>query len=105
MTSYNRAEAEQWFRRRGLPAVIRGRPTALLVRIAPGLVFFGTLQIMSIVLDVVAGDTDAEFESSRYRDGFRWELLVHRVHREQNRENHSRRGNCSVTRMPIRSGK
>ena len=65
-----RHAAEQWFRRRGLPAVIRGRPTQLLVRIVPAMVFLAVLELIRDVLSVVDGKTDAEFERLMDSDVF-----------------------------------
>ncbi|MEV6443169.1 hypothetical protein [Amycolatopsis sp. NPDC051716] len=53
---------EQWFRRRGLPAVVRGRPAHLLVRIAPAVVFIGGWRVLTAVLSAVDGETDADFD-------------------------------------------
>jgi hypothetical protein len=44
---------EQWFRRRGLPAVVRGRPAHLLVRIAPAVVFIAGWRVLTAVLSAV----------------------------------------------------
>ncbi|MEU5264417.1 hypothetical protein [Amycolatopsis sp. NPDC021455] len=53
---------EQWFRRRGLPAVVRGRPTRLLVRTTAAVVFIAVWEVMTALLNVVDGDTDADFD-------------------------------------------
>jgi hypothetical protein len=53
---------EQWFRRRGLPAVVRGRPAHLLVRIAPAVVFIAGWRVLTAVLSAVDGETDADFD-------------------------------------------
>ncbi|MGW3962387.1 hypothetical protein ACWED2_21385 [Amycolatopsis sp. NPDC005003] len=53
---------EQWFRRRGLPAVVRGRPAQLLVRIGPAVVFIAAWQILTALLTAVDGETDADFD-------------------------------------------
>ncbi len=57
-----RHAAEQWFRRRGLPAVVRGRPTQLLVRILPALAYLGTAELLTDVLFLVDGATQEEWE-------------------------------------------
>ena len=58
-----RVEAvEQWFRRRGLHAVVRGRPARLLVRTAPAVVFIAAWQVLTAVLSAVDGQTDADFD-------------------------------------------
>jgi energy-converting hydrogenase Eha subunit F len=63
MTGEREIEAvEQWFRRRGLPAVVRGRPAQLLVRIAPAVVFIAAWQVLTAVLSAVDGETDADFD-------------------------------------------
>ncbi|MEU5262256.1 hypothetical protein [Amycolatopsis sp. NPDC021455] len=63
MTDERRVEAvEQWFRRRGLPAVVRGRPAQLLVRTAPAVVFITVWQVLTAVLSAVDGETDADFD-------------------------------------------
>ncbi|MBE8518900.1 hypothetical protein ILP97_15480 [Amycolatopsis sp. H6(2020)] len=53
---------EQWFRRRGLPAVVRGRPAQLLVRIGPAVVFIAAWQVLTALLSAVDGETDADFD-------------------------------------------
>ncbi|MGW5742015.1 hypothetical protein [Amycolatopsis sp. NPDC003861] len=53
---------EQWFRRRGLPAVVRGRPAQLLVRIGPAVVFVAAWRVLTAVLSAVDGRTDADFD-------------------------------------------
>src|SRR6266496_2364833 len=71
MTGEREVEAvEQWFRRRGLPAVVRGRPAHLLVRIAPAIVFIAAWELMTSLLDVVDGRTDADFERLLENDLF-----------------------------------
>jgi hypothetical protein len=63
MTDEHGIEAvEQWFRRRGLPAVVRGRPAHLLVRTAPAVVFIAAWQVLTAVLSAVDGNTDADFD-------------------------------------------
>lgn len=54
--------AEQWFRRRGLPAVVRGRPTQLLVRILPALAYLASTELLTDVLFLVDGATQEEWE-------------------------------------------
>ncbi|MDX3186856.1 hypothetical protein PV458_00425 [Streptomyces sp. MN03-5084-2B] len=61
---------EQWFRRRGLPAVVRGRPARLLVRIAPAVVFGTAWQLLTAVLSAVDGETDADFDRLMENDLF-----------------------------------
>lgn len=62
--------AEQWFRRRGLPAVVRGRPARLLVRTTPAVVFIAAWQLLTAVLSAVDGETDAEFDRRLESDVF-----------------------------------
>jgi len=63
MTDERGVEAvEQWFRRRGLPAVVRGRPAQLLVRTTPAIVFIAVWQVLTTVLGAVDGETDADFD-------------------------------------------
>ncbi|WP_328603517.1 hypothetical protein OG943_25910 [Amycolatopsis sp. NBC_00345] len=64
--------AEQWFRRRGLPAVVRGRPEQLLVRIVPAVVFAGLWQLLSAVLAAVDGQSDEEFDRLMEDPGYAW---------------------------------
>jgi MFS family permease len=64
--------AEQWFRRRGLPAVVRGRPEQLLVRIVPALVLVGLAQLIFAVLGGIDGGTDADFDRRMENTGFVW---------------------------------
>ncbi|QKV79741.1 hypothetical protein [Amycolatopsis sp. Hca4] len=61
---------EQWFRRRGLPAVVRGRPAQLLVRIAPAVVFIAAWRVLTAVLSAVDGETDADFDRLMESDLF-----------------------------------
>jgi hypothetical protein len=71
MTDERRVEAvEQWFRRRGLPAVVRGRPAHLLVRTAPAVVFIAAWQVLTAVLSAVDGETDADFDRLMESDLF-----------------------------------
>lgn len=53
---------EEWFRRRGLPAVVRRRPTQLLVRIAPAVLFILASNAILTVLSVMDGQTEADFD-------------------------------------------
>jgi MFS family permease len=64
--------AEQWFRRRGLPAVVRGRPEQLLVRIVPAVVLVGLGQLIAAVLTGIDGTSDADFERLMENTGFVW---------------------------------
>lgn len=57
-----RHTAEQWFRRRGLPAVVRGRPTQLLVRILPALAYLASTELLTDVLFLIDGATQEEWE-------------------------------------------
>jgi hypothetical protein len=53
--------AEQWFRRRGLPAVVRGLERNLAVRVVPAVTWLGLSDVLYDVLMIVDGD--AEFPS------------------------------------------
>lgn len=64
--------AEQWFRRRGLPAVVRGRPAHLPVRIVPAMVFIAGWELMTTALSVVDGRTDEDFDRLLESDLFAW---------------------------------
>ncbi|WP_033262761.1 hypothetical protein [Amycolatopsis vancoresmycina] len=71
MTGEHEVEAaEQWFRRRGLPAVVRGRPARLLLRTTPAVVFVAAWQVLTAVLSAVDGQTDAEFDRLMESDAF-----------------------------------
>ena len=73
MTREREVEAvEQWFRRRGLPAVVRGRPAHLPVRIVPAVVFIAVWQLVTTALSVVDGETDADFDRLLESDLFAW---------------------------------
>lgn len=61
MSELDSRKAEQWFRRRGLPAVVRGLEKNLAVRIVPAVVWLGLFDVLYDVLQVIDGD--AEFES------------------------------------------
>ncbi|MEU4670201.1 hypothetical protein AB0F91_19975 [Amycolatopsis sp. NPDC023774] len=58
---YDREAAEQWFRRRGLPSVVRGRPAHLLVRIVPAEVFVVLGLLFTTATSVLDGGSDDEF--------------------------------------------
>ena len=49
-------KAEQWFRRRGLPAVVRGLEDDLTVRIVPAVVWLALFELLYKVLTFVDGD-------------------------------------------------
>lgn len=51
---------EQWFRRRGLPAVVRGRPRQLVVRTMPAIVWFAFSEQLYDLLDFMDGDSEFE---------------------------------------------
>jgi MFS family permease len=71
MTYQREIEAvEQWFRRRGLPAVVRGRPAHLLVRIVPAVVFIAAWELMTTALSAVDGETEADFDRLMESDLF-----------------------------------
>lgn len=73
MTRERDVEAvEHWFRRRGLPAVVRGRPAHLPVRIVPAVVFIAVWELMTTALSVVDGETDADFDRLMESDLFAW---------------------------------
>jgi MFS family permease len=64
--------AEQWFLRRGLPSIVRGRPSQLLVRIVPALV---TLIAFGVVLDVLSaidGQSEEDFDRLMGNAWFAW---------------------------------
>ena len=54
-------KAEQWFRRRGLPSVVRGLEDNLTVRIVPAVVWLALSELLYEVL--IAIDGDAAFPS------------------------------------------
>jgi MFS family permease len=73
MTREREVEAvEQWFRRRGLPAVVRGRPAHLPVRIVPAVVFIAVWELLTTAVSVVDGETDADFDRLMESDLFAW---------------------------------
>jgi len=51
-----RRGAEQWFRRRGLPAVVRGRPEQVVVRALPAVAGLMVFDLLYDVLGYLAGD-------------------------------------------------
>lgn len=51
-------KAEQWFRRRGLPAVVRGLERNLAVRIVPAVTWLGLSDLLYDVLTIVDGDSE-----------------------------------------------
>ncbi|MET8763516.1 hypothetical protein [Lentzea sp. NPDC004782] len=50
--------AEQWFRRRGLPAVVRGLERNLAVRVVPAVTWLGLSDLLYVVLTVADGDSE-----------------------------------------------
>ena len=79
MTDDGRRRAvELWFRRRGLPAVVRARPHQLLVRITPALVFVSLWRVFYVLVRALDGDSGAEFERrmelSRFAVGYGFAL-------------------------------
>ncbi|MGH9060414.1 MAG: hypothetical protein ACRDZY_13005, partial [Acidimicrobiales bacterium] len=64
--------AEQWFRRRGLPAVVRGRPEQLLVRIVPAVVLIGLGQLITTVLSGIDGGSDEDFDRLMENTAYVW---------------------------------
>ncbi|MGW4214906.1 hypothetical protein ACWEIJ_43485 [Lentzea sp. NPDC004789] len=50
--------AEQWFRRRGLPAVVRGLERNLVVRVVPAVTWLGLSDVLYDVLTIVDGDSE-----------------------------------------------
>jgi hypothetical protein len=57
MSELDSRKAEQWFRRRGLPAVVRGLEQNLAVRIAPAVAWLGLSDLLYDVLMFVDGDS------------------------------------------------
>ena len=49
-------KAEQWFRRRGLPAVVRGLEENLTVRIVPAVVWLALAELLYKVVTIIDGD-------------------------------------------------
>jgi len=64
-----RRGAEQWFRRRGLPAVVRGRTGQIVVRAVPVVVGLTLFDLLSDVLEFIGGNADA-FEARMENGGF-----------------------------------
>lgn len=63
-----RRAIEYWFRRRGLPAVVRGWPQDLLVRIVPAIVWLALSELLYwLLIDI---DGDAEFGTRLNSDAF-----------------------------------
>ncbi|TCO54186.1 hypothetical protein EV192_109166 [Actinocrispum wychmicini] len=56
MSEMDRRGVEQWFRRRGLPAVVRGLEKNLLVRIVPAVVWLALFDVLYDVLSAIDGD-------------------------------------------------
>lgn len=56
MSEVDGRKVEQWFRRRGLPAVVRGLENNLTVRIVPAVVWLALFELMFEVLAAVDGD-------------------------------------------------
>jgi hypothetical protein len=69
-THFDRDAAEQWFRRRGLPTVVQGRPTGLLIRILPAEAAVLAWRGVGTALYQIDGDTDAEYERLMENDAF-----------------------------------
>lgn len=53
----DRRGVEQWFRRRGLPSVVRGLEENLLVRIVPAVVWLALFELLYDLLTIIDGDT------------------------------------------------
>lgn len=51
-----RRGAEQWFRRRGLPAIVRGRPAQIVVRALPAVAGLAVFDLLTDVLQYLDGD-------------------------------------------------
>lgn len=64
----DRRRVEQWFRRRGLPSVVRGLEENLLVRIVPAIAWLALTDVMYDVLTAIDGD--AAFETRLENDTF-----------------------------------
>ncbi|MBP2329613.1 hypothetical protein JOF56_009998 [Kibdelosporangium banguiense] len=70
-TDRERYAAEQWFWRRGLPTVVRGRPTTqVLVRGVGAVAFLAVWELITDVLIVIDGSSDQEFERLMDNDLF-----------------------------------
>jgi hypothetical protein len=59
---WERRVAEQWFLRRGLPAIVRGRPAQLLVRIVPALVALIAVGVVLAGLSALEGQSEEDFD-------------------------------------------
>lgn len=68
MSELDGRKAEQWFRRRGLPSVVRGLENNLTVRIVPAVVWLALSELLYEVLTAVDGD--AAFPSRLQNDLF-----------------------------------
>jgi hypothetical protein len=67
-----RRVAEQWFLRRGLPSIVRGRPAQLLVRVVPALVTLSALGVVLDVLSAIDGQSDEDFDRLMDNAWFAW---------------------------------
>lgn len=70
MVDRERHAVEQWFRRRGLPSVVRGRPTHVLVRSVPALAFLIMLGFVVDALALIDGASDEDFERLIQNDAY-----------------------------------
>lgn len=61
-TDRERYAAEQWFRRRGLPAVVRGKQPRTLIRVVPAVVVLEVAELLSDVLLRIDGTSDSDFD-------------------------------------------
>jgi hypothetical protein len=66
LSELDRRGVEQWFRRRGLPSVVRTLEENLLVRIVPAVVWLALADVLSGVLAAIDGDSAFE---TRLEDG------------------------------------
>lgn len=67
---FDRDAAEQWFRRRGLPSVVQGRPDRLLIRILPAEAAVLAWRGVQTALYQIDGDTDAEYARLLENDAY-----------------------------------
>jgi len=67
-TSEEQRDAAQWFRHRGLPAVVRGRPDNLLVRALPPVVGLALYDLIGDLL--AAADGDSQFDARMQNNAF-----------------------------------
>ncbi|GAB2805418.1 hypothetical protein [Lentzea nigeriaca] len=69
MSELDGRKAEQWFRRRGLPAVVRGLEDNLTARIVPAVVWLGLTEVLYEVLTAVDGDAEfpTKLENALFR--------------------------------------